>query len=121
MTTKIDGTLGITFPDSTVQNTAAQSIGVSQTWQNKTASRGVNITYTNDTAKPIQVSVQGNCQVNQYLELVIDGVSVAINGWNSFASGAVNSTVSGIVPPGNDYIVNSNGVSGGSLKWAELR
>ena len=47
MTTKIDGTLGITFPDSSVQNTAAKSIGVSQTWQNMIASRALNVTYTN--------------------------------------------------------------------------
>jgi hypothetical protein len=120
MTTKIDGTLGITFPDGSVQNTAALSIGVSQTWQNMIASRALNATYTNTTGKPIMVAVQGNFAVNQYFELVIGGVSVAISGWNSFASGSVNGTVTGIVPNGTSYIVNSTGVSGG-LKWAELR
>ena len=120
MTTKIDGTLGITFPDGTVQNTAALSIGVSQTWQNMIASRALNATYTNSTGKPIMVSIQGICTVNQYLELVIGSVSVGAVGWSGFASGAVQGTVTGIVPDGVSYIVNSTGVSSG-LKWAELR
>jgi hypothetical protein len=120
MTTKIDGTLGITFPDATVQNTAAKSIGVSQTWQNMIASRAINVTYTNSTGKPIQVAVQGNFTTNQYAELVIGGVSIGIAGWNSFGSGGVNGMVTGIVPDGTSYIVNSTGISSG-LKWAELR
>jgi hypothetical protein len=120
MTTKIDGTLGITFPDNTVQNTAALTIGVSQTWQNMIASRAINVTYTNSSGKPIMVAIQGNFSTNQYAELVIGGVSVAISGWNSFASGSVNGTVTGIVPNGTSYIVNSTGISAG-LKWAELR
>ena len=120
MTTKIDGTLGITFPDSSVQSTAALSIGVSQTWQNMIAQRGLNISYPNNTGKPIMISIQAQMTQNQYLDLVVGSVSVSYAGFSSNPTGAVGGTVSAIVPNGVSYIVNSTGVSSG-LKWAELR
>ena len=119
MTTKIDGTLGITFPDATVQSTSAKSIGVGQTWQNLTASRANNTTYTNASGKPIMVSVYAYFANGQYMELQIDGVSVALAA-NSGVSGFVGGTVSGIVPNGISYQIVATAVSV-VQRWSELR
>ena len=99
--------------------TAAIPIGASQTWQDMVASRAINVTYTNSTGRPIMVSISGGFTVNQYADLVIGAISVAYAGWNSFASGQVFGTVSGIVPAGGTYYVGSTGF--GSMRWAELR
>ena len=100
--------------------TAAIPIGASQTWQDVTASRAINVTYTNSTGRPIMVSTYAYYSTNQYMELKVDGISVALAGWSAFGSGYVGGTVSAIVPAGSSYIAVSTGVSI-IQKWAELR
>jgi len=113
MTTKIDGTNGIIFPDSTVQSTAAISIGIGQTWQNVKTSPGrvSGTTYTNSTGKPIMVSV--TC----YNDFIFYINSNQVAQWNI---GSASSVCSGafIIPNGATYsIVTVYGL----LLWWELR
>jgi hypothetical protein len=99
---------------------AAKPIGASQTWQDVTASRAINVTYTNSTGRPIMVNITGAFTVNQYVEILIGGsVIVAKAAWDGFASGRVWGTVSAIIPAGNTYQATSTGLN--SLSWAELR
>ena len=111
MTTKIDGTNGIIFPDSTTQATAAVSVGVNQTWQNVTSSRATNNTYTNSTGKPIMVNIFGYSNGTQY-NLNVSG-NPAIS-WTS----AQPFTGSAVVPAGATYIAQLGMTV---INWYELR
>lgn len=116
MSMTIDGTSGLTFPNGSGQDVGA--VGVGQTWQNVTASRAANTTYTNSTGKPIQVSVSAAVTSGRLdLYLTIGGVTAARS--TSSASSEPN-CVYGIVPNGATY---SFSPSGGFtiVNWAELR
>ena len=115
--TNVSGTGTVTVANLA---TAAKPVGAGQTWQDVTASRAINVTYTNDTGRPIMMSTYAYYGTNQYIELQVDGISVALAGWSSFAGGYVGGTVSAIVPAGSSYIAVSTGVSV-IQKWAELR
>ena len=94
-----------------VQSVIAESqkqIGVGQSWVDVTASRALDVTYTNDTGKPICTSFY--CTGN---------VAMHING---VAAGVQNNTGAGgplfaIIPTGNTY----EAVGGTVHKWSELR
>ena len=110
----VAGTTTITLPATT--GTAALTsdvIGVGQTWQNVTASRAANTTYTNTTGRPIQVSVVLN-QNNISGSISVDGgiieSSTMVTGYSNPAS------VSAIVPNGSTYSVNVT-----FSRWSELR
>jgi hypothetical protein len=117
MTTKIDGTNGIVFPDGTTQSTAFIGLGLSQTWQNVTSSRAIGTTYTNTTAKPIQVNISiiGGA-ANSIATLTVNSLIVSQTQAYAFTA---QSMLSAVIPPGNTYIL------GGTLSsinlWAELR
>lgn len=117
MTTKIDGTNGIVFPDSTTQATAAYTFGVGQTWQNLTGSRSSGVTYTNSTGKPIYVSItipaSGSAGA---ISLTVN--SIVVSTFNNANTSSIG-TVSAIVPNGVSYSVS---VGAGAISvWAELR
>ena len=79
----------------TLDNTAASSLGVGQTWQNVTSSRALGTTYTNSTGKPIQVSVTvelGGVGTSN-THLFVNG-GVVILGWQLFSI---------VVPPLQTY------------------
>ena len=117
MTTKIDGTNGIIFPDSTTQSTAAVSVGVGQTWQNLTSSRTLGSTYTNSTGKPISISVMYNLGAGNGCSLTVAGNVIQQFGNNSGV--ATYFTVTAIVPNGATY--SSTAGSGPAYTWWELR
>ena len=92
-----------------------------QTWQDVSASRNNNATYTNSTGRPIQVSIYAYYAANQSIELKVDAITIALAGWSSYAYGYVGGTVSAIVPPGSTYqCYTATGVSV-IQKWLELR
>ena len=106
-------------------------IGVNQTWQdaknNDVDGQGLRVygvTYTNNTGKPIYVSVSGlNKTVPGGLtqEFIIDGVSVNTNGSanNGLASDnyAIGQTM--VVPDGSTYQVVAPSLT--LFTWKELR
>jgi hypothetical protein len=93
---------------------AANAIGVGQTWQDVTASRAASTTYTNSTGRPIFISVRME-QDDGTLNLTVDGLMIGRTG---FTAGPVNYTLTAIVPAGSTYLVTT---TGGTLFWYELR
>lgn len=107
MTTSISGTSGITFPNGSNQDVGA--VGVGQTWQDVTASRSFNTTYTNDTGKPIMVSACGDNAVP--FTIYVNGVTIG-------SCGNMNLPAVVIVPNGQTYRIDCSGTK---RSWAELR
>ena len=102
----------------TLDNTAASSLGVGQTWQNMTASRVVGTTYTNTTGRPIQVSIKIRVGSYQSSDLyvgseLISGIYADVGGGGSI-TGAMQATVLS----GQTYRITSAGLG---FKWSELR
>lgn len=131
MTTTIDGSSGLTFPDATTQATAAVSLGVGQTWQDVTASRAPNTTYTNSTGKPIAFVAKISFTSGAVTcTTIVGGVTLHSASYTSTVyysnlsaspSTVPASAVLIIVPPGGTYSVNTNGASPVTAQWLELR
>ena len=117
---RLDGYVGdtvhagvhVTYADSAG---SASGLGVGQTWANVTASRAVNVTYTNSTGKPIQVVIttSNSNATGGGISFVVNGVTVVSQ--NILYEGAHISTV---VPNGQTYRLNLSGLTVSS--WAEL-
>lgn len=112
-------TAGVTFPDSSVQSTAAFGIGPLQTWVNQTAFRAETTVYTNTSSTPIMVSIicsAGNVTIEA--SLIVDGLTVC-RYENNPNNSNIRCTVVGIVPVGSTYqlIKSSNATID---KWSEL-
>jgi hypothetical protein len=115
MTMIIDGTNGVTFPSTTVQGDAG--VGYGQTWQNVTASRAVNTTYTNTTTKPIMVVVSTSAgSPTTTLSLTVSGITLIGYQSSSVTGGTFVAQATAIVPAGATYSM----VAGGMAQWREL-
>jgi len=95
-----------------------RDFGIGQTWQDVTSSRSLGTTYTNNTGKPIQVSVCVYHDEQVVSTLSVSGVVVSrVRQEAGGATGYQDSTHTAIVPNGATY-----SVTGGSLiSWSELR
>ena len=95
-------------------------LGVGQTWQNLTASRSLNSTYTNTTGGPISIAVTlnrgGDC--NSGSQLYING-NLVMTYYSSCSN--LSSTVTAIIPDGNTYSVVPSVGSNALTTWYELR
>lgn len=89
-------------------------LGVGQTWQNVTASRAFNITYTNTTGRSIFVQVSQQSSTT-FFNGVVDGVAIMSVREDSTSDNPVGF----LVPPGSTYRVDTS--SGTLLTWFELR
>jgi hypothetical protein len=112
------------------------SIGVGQTWQDVKSSRairrlsGETTSYTNDTGKPIMVSVSiysGSSGNRCQSQIIIDGVGgIDLNLVNN-ASGAAVCSSTAIVPPGSTYAASGEMTPAATAteaslhRWVELR
>lgn len=102
------------------------SVSMSQTWQDMTASRALGTTYTNNTGRPIHVSVVANPDsgaVAPFIGLHVDGVPIA-QSKASATSGQVYLNVYSIVPAGSTYTVNTSTESSAAAViryWREYR
>lgn len=97
------------------------SLGVSQTWQDKTASRALGgAGYTNSTGKPIQVNVVVNVPASGGgIKLTVGGVIVSQFSNNMTGTNIVT-TLSATVPTGTAYIVEATALSPTLASWLEL-
>lgn len=122
MTTKIDGTNGIIFPDATTQSTAAVSIGLGQTWQNMLSPsvlRAIGTTYTNSTNKPICVYAWTSAgTTGGGIQITIGSVVLPAT-----YSSSSNTTwvIQAIIPPSTNYTISRISGSDALAGWAELR
>ncbi|WP_333986763.1 pyocin knob domain-containing protein [Providencia huaxiensis] len=115
---RINGTYGGVVEVPYVGGTIAlieQTIGINQTWKNVTSNRGVGVSYTNTSKKPIFVALTGQAEGNGTAKVTVDGVTVATLGGVSTIS--INRGTSFIVPPGSKYLVESTAVVS---TWSEL-
>lgn len=91
------------------------SIGVSQTWQDMTASRNFGTLYTNTTGRPIFVIIRVTVPDGHTCSVTVAGLVIA--GHTSNNSGGDYPSLSFIVPPGNTYRADG----GTKNSWYELR
>jgi len=92
-------------------------IGLGQTWQDVTASRARDVTYTNTTGKPIALSVSAYSEIPAALNMSVNGVSL-VGGAGIDVSSSKRGVVLGIVPHNSTYSVTCT-VTPDS--WKELR
>ena len=91
-------------------------LGWNQTWQNVTASRSINTTYTNTAGRPIMVSVRSSVD-DGYSQLTVSGIVLAASGSNGGGQTGNLHTVCAIVPNGSTYSYAGSAIN----TWAELR
>jgi len=99
---------------ATLAEAQAYDIGVGQIWQDVTASRSADTTYTNTTGKPIQVSINSN-DFSGGSYFYIDGVSV--NYSSSTSAYGHEFQCNSIVPNGSTYKYSGTSI----INWFELR
>ena len=94
-----------------------QAFGVGQTWQDFTGSRSSGVTYTNQTNRPISVSLSIQ-DSNSFSPISVTVGGVVIIDIDDHGS---NGTIPlfFIVPPNSTYLVNRN--QNIIRRWAELR
>lgn len=94
----------------------AKIIGIGQTWVGyNSTQRVVNTVYTNDTGRPIMVTItSGTAALSR---IIVDGVTIS-NVLVTGASGGNLLTGSVVVPAGSTYQFTS---STAAVAWAELR
>jgi hypothetical protein len=90
---------------------------VGQTWQDLSASRAINTSYTNSTGRPVMVNIFCAFQ-GQSINLIVDDVVVAYGAWSS--GNFMWTTLSAVVPPGSVVRTATSGISG-YFYWLELR
>jgi len=105
-------------------------LGVNQTWQDVTAGRVFNTTYTNQTSRPIALSIALTCDNSGSsrvsVNLTIDGIiaqTVSITESQGTLWFGTMASVFSIIPPNSTYsinLVNQTGVPS-ITTWAELR
>ena len=87
-----------------------------ETWVNEIANREADVVYTNDSNKPIMVSItQRNETNNVNFNAIVDGVSLFTSYGTRYGS------VCFIVPAGSSYSVNDYTDSSTIHFWAELK
>jgi hypothetical protein len=106
--------------------TPASSLGVGQSWTDMTSSRVLGTTYTNSTGKPIAVNIRGtNALYPMTLRMDIDSVMVQGDSATDYSA----LSIMAVVPSGATYKAYnvsststlSDGFTGGTLRWVELR
>ncbi|CAM3066792.1 tail fiber like-protein [Vibrio fluvialis] len=106
------------YPDTSVLNSFLKetTIGSSdQSWGDYTSSRLSGVTYTNNTTRPIMVSITSNEDAATSGMIKVDGLAIAVFG---DSAGDV-ATTSFIVPSGSTYSVVFN--ANATTIWSELR
>ena len=119
-------TAGTCSGNAASATTDNQHLGISQTWQDVTASRSNGVTYTNSTTRPIQVNAyfyRGDNTLGYItVTTVVNGVTIDYN--KQFFDTADNTIKSPcfIVPPGATYSITcDSSVLLINRKWCELR
>lgn len=97
---------------------ALEFLGGDQEWSNVTATRAVNTQYTNETGKPITVSVIAYANTgNVRIASNVGSVNIANT---SIAN--TTQTIQMIVPSGRTYMIRTTNTSVTTINsWAELR
>ena len=100
------------------------SIGINQSWINRTGSRSIGVTYKNDSERPIAVSATvttAGSSATSILGIDVDGVLIQKNSQNG-GTGAANVPIQvfSVVPPRKTYRVQNIKNMGAIERWYEL-
>ena len=109
----IESTLG-KITDTEDIATESGTIGYGQTWQDVTASRAVNVNYTNNTGKPITIIIVRTHTTALLIGFIIDGISFEDT---TISDASRHSASTFIIPNGSNY----QAVNGTVSSWLELR
>lgn len=117
-TTKVATTAFVkTTADAAAAAVEAKVPGIGQTWQDVKASRAIGTTYTNSTAKPIEVSIVATMNAGVVNTLSVDGAVISYVSVGVIGNGL---PLTATVPPGSSYVFNNTG--GTTIQyWSELR
>lgn len=116
--TSIDRVLTLPDKAGTIATTV-DAVGMTQTWQDLTASRVIGTTYTNSTGSPISVAIDYyNSTATGYSVFRINGITI-LTLQSSIVNGAVPLSI--IIPPGATYGVISISGNPSISRWFELR
>jgi hypothetical protein len=114
----------LTSNGTTWTSAAPSGVGMGQTWQNLTASRAYDTTYTNSTGKPIAVSVSGQSTSNgSFVHIVsVNGNEISYQTTYAANAGYIHN-IFFIVPNSATYsVTGTGGTNTTSLSiWSELR
>jgi len=109
------------------QVNSGSGLGVGQTWTNVSSSRSIGVsgaagtTYTNNTGKPIYLSVYPQLfNGSTYIDLYVGGVLVA-RSTQTQSTANQYAFVTAIVPDGSSYYASTNSTSVTITNWYELR
>jgi len=125
MAMAIDGSNGLTFPNSSTQTVGAVG-SAAQTWTDVTSSRVMGTTYTNSTGRPIEVliTLDGSgpgARHDIYVNSVNIGKSYATDYYSGVAATTHYQLANFTVPNGATYSDNTGNGSPSILQWFELR
>lgn len=120
MPTTISGSTGVSqVQDGSINSadlaTAVLPIGVGQTWQDVKSSRALGTTYTNNTGRPIFLTVSTASAGDTSITVTINGLAIRL-GRNSVSGGEPFGSI--LIPAGATYSVAN---SGALQTWFELR
>ncbi len=98
-------------------NVSGGFLGIGQTWQDVTASRALNVTYTNSTGKPIMIALVGTNYSSAAFYVGVDGtIRIMKQGSGPIT---VQASLTIIIPNGSIYNISS--VNSSITDWHELR
>ena len=107
-------------PNNAAAIAQSTDLGVGQTWQNVTASRVSGQTYTNNTGKPIKVSVGAGGRDARVI-IYVNDVLVAYS-QDTYDGNQCRASASEIVPNGASYRVEARNIASVNVQfWSELR
>jgi hypothetical protein len=103
-------------------NIAGGFLGTGQTWQDVTSSRAMAVEYTNDTGKPIMISIEvlRPTVSTTGCDCVVDGVSVPVC-YNTNSDGSNRAIGQIIIANGKTYKMLNSAESATLNRWYELR
>ena len=106
----------LTLPDET-GTLLTKGLGINQAWQDVKTSRALSTTYTNNTGKPILVSITSFATVNGSASINVGGVIISTV--TTLASAATLSSF--VVPDGTTYSITQTETGAVIWTWSELR
>lgn len=115
----INGVDVASSPVATQAFANSYDLGVGQTWQDVTGSRGAGATYTNSTGKPIMIGLQCTPSgTNGYLNLTINSL-ILTSFVKQYNGGTSSMWATAIIPNGSTYNVST--ITSSLTSWFELR
>lgn len=93
-------------------------LGYGQTWADYTSVRALGVTYTNNTGKPIAISVTAGSMNYCVLYLVVQGVTQGPQ-WSGGGGYSQFSNMQTVVPIGAPY--SATATNCGLASWQEMR